>query len=174
VVFTGTFEHSIDDKNRLAVPAEIRSQIRRAAGRGDASGSAGESGEPELSLFVTLGEGQSLSLYTEEAFEQRAAELDQSERDPDEILPYESVFFSLARRVEIDKQGRVRLPDNLLAMAKLSKDVVLLGVKDHLEIRDRQTWQAHVQRVLSEHPELISNPRRLMRRPRVQGDSQGS
>lgn len=113
-------------------------------------------------LFVTLGEGQALCLYTEKGFEQRAAELDHSELEPDQLLAYERLMFSLARRVEIDKQGRVRLPENLIKMAGLNLDVVLIGVKDHLEVRDRQAWHTHVQQMLQLQPHILMNPRRAM------------
>jgi MraZ protein len=156
VVFAGTYEHSVDSKNRVAVPAEIRSQIRRRA--------AVAEGEPVV-FYVTLGEDrQALCLYTEQDFERLAAALDESERDPSEILPYENVYFSLAHRVEMDSAGRIRLPETLLKMTSLGSEIVLLGVKDHLELRDRATWQAHVQRVLSERPEILMNPRRALRR----------
>lgn len=153
MVFTGTYEHSIDAKNRLAVPSEVRSLL---------SVQQGES--QSIHLFVMLGEGQVLCLYTEAGFEQRAAELDHSELDPDQLLAYERLMFSLARRVEVDKQGRVRLPENLLKMAELGPDVVLIGVKDHLEIRDRQAWHTHVQQMLTLQPKILMNPRRAMHR----------
>lgn len=154
MVFTGTYEHAIDTKNRLAIPAEIRGQIQRSVGAGE---------DDAVYLFVTLGEGQTLALYTEEAFEQRAAELDESQLDADELLAYERLLFSLARRVEIDKQGRIRLPDNLLKRTGLPSDVVLLGVKDHLEIRDRAAWRKHVEQIIRQQPDILMNPRRAMR-----------
>ena len=156
MVFTGTYEHSIDAKKRLAIPSEIRSQIQRATGVGE--------GDP-IYLYVLLGDGGFLSLYTEEAFERRAAELDQSELDAEELLEYERLLFSLAKRVEVDKQGRIRLPDHLLKRTGLEADVVLLGVKDHLEVRDRQAWLDHLEAVLSRRPDMLMNPRRAMRRP---------
>ena len=152
MVFTGTYEHTIDAKNRLAIPAEIRSQIRRAAG-------------DSKQLYVTLGEGQALCLYTEQEFERRATQLDESDRAADEILTYETLFYSLARQVEMDKNGRVRLPENLLDMVKLGTEVVLLGVKDHLEIRDRTTWRQYVEQAIAADPRILMNPRRAMRRP---------
>lgn len=153
MVFTGTYEHSIDAKNRLAIPSDVRALLQSRIDR-----------DQSTYLYVTLGEGQALCLYTEEGFEQRAEELDHSELDPDQLLTYERLMFSLARRVELDKQGRVRLPDNLLTKAGLGSDVVLLGVKDHLEVRDRVVWQEHVQQMLELQPQILMNPRRAMGR----------
>ena len=155
MVFTGTYEHTVDSKNRLAIPSDIRHQIQRQMGA--AEGDA-------IYLYVTLGEDQSLSLYTEDGFEQRARELDDSELAPEDLLAYERLLFSMARRVELDKQGRVRLPETLLKQTGLATEVVLLGVKDHLEVRDRQQWQEHVQRMLQDQPQMLMNPRRAMRR----------
>lgn len=153
MVFTGTYEHSIDAKNRLAIPAEVRAQLQTDA----------DHARP-AHLYVTLGEGQALCLYTERSFEKRAEELDHSNLEPDQLLAYERLMFSLARRVELDGQGRVRLPENLLQMAKLKADVVLIGVKDHLEVRDREVWQSHVKHMLELQPQLLMNPRRAMGR----------
>jgi MraZ protein len=155
VVFTGTYEHAIDAKNRLAIPAELRGQIQREAGTGE--------GEP-VQLYVTLTEGRALALYPEAAFEQRARELDNSALEADQLLNYERLLFSLAKRVEIDKQGRVRLPENLMQRTGLGSDVVLLGVKDHLEVRDRQSWLDYVEKMLDQNPDLLMNPRRAMRK----------
>jgi len=117
-----------------------------------------------VQLYVTLTEGQALALYPQDAFEQRARELDDSALDADELLNYERLLFSLARQVEIDKQGRVRLPDNLLKRTGLAGEVVLLGVKDHLEVRDREAWQQYVEQMLSQNSDLLMNPRRAMRK----------
>jgi MraZ protein len=155
LVFTGTYEHTIDAKNRLAIPAEVRALLRRQPQAG---------GEP-LALYVTRGEGQTLCLYTEAGFEQRAAELDKSELETEQLLAYERVMFSLTRRVELDEQGRVRLPDQLLKMVALPQDVVLLGVKDHLEIRGRDAWYQDMNQTLAQQPQLLMNFRRAMRAP---------
>ncbi|MEX0885272.1 MAG: hypothetical protein WD009_02430 [Phycisphaeraceae bacterium] len=154
MVFTGTYEHAIDTKNRLAIPSEIRSQIQREVGTLE-----GEA----VPLYVTLGEQRTLCIYTERDFERRADELDSSQLDAGELLGYERLFFSLARRVELDRQGRVRLPETLLKQTGLGAEVVLLGVKDHLEVHDRQAWTEYVSQVLAEKPEVLMNPRRAMR-----------
>ena len=159
LVFTGTYAHSIDSKKRLAIPSEVRAQLERAAG---------QPSQDPVYLYVTLGEGQALCLYTEQGFEQRATELLQSELEPDPLFSYERLFCSLARLVEIDKQGRIRLPEYLLSKAALSSEVVLIGCNDHMEIRDRAAWNEYVEQALATQPQLM-NPRRAMRPPRAGG-----
>lgn len=154
MVFTGTYDHTIDAKSRLAIPSEIRSQIQREAGTGEGD---------TVYLYVTLGEGKSLSVYTEKGFEKRAEDLDNSQMDPDRLLEYERLFFSVAQRVELDKQGRIRVPEQLLRRTGLGSEVVLLGVKDHIEVRDRATWYAYLEPKLQQEGDALANPRRAMR-----------
>ncbi len=156
LVFTGTYEHTIDSKNRMAIPADIRTAMRKA----------GRSRAGPIVVYATLGEGQSLYVYTARGFEQRAAELIDSQNDPDRLLVYERMWFSLASRVEIDTAGRIRLPESLMQRAKIGREVVLLGVNDHMEIRDRAVWQEYVEQILTEQPQLLMNPRRAISRHR--------
>lgn len=148
MLFTGTYEHTIDAKQRLAIPAEIRNRLDPQ-----------RDGE---AFYAVIGEGPTLCLYTERGFEKRAEELDHSQLDADEVLEYERVLFSLAQRLEVDKQGRVRLPETLLGLADPGKDVVLIGVKDHLEIRSREQWSRQLQEMLQLKPQLLKNPRTVL------------
>ena len=154
MVFTGTYEHSIDAKNRLAIPAEMRVLVQEKPSKGKV--------EP-VSLYVTPAEDRALFIYTVAGFEQRSAELINSDADADQLLVYERVFFSQARRIEMDSAGRIRLPENLLRRAQMGSQVVLLGVNDHIEVRDRQTWYEYVDEVLRQQPQLLMNPRRAVR-----------
>lgn len=149
MLFTGTYEHAIDAKHRLAIPSDIRGRLHP-----DRDGEA---------FYAVIGPGNTLCLYTERGFEKRAEQLDESELPPEDVLEYERMFYSLAQRLELDKQGRVRLPETLLRLTNLGSQVVLLGVKDRLEIRDRDQWQAELQSNLKK-PEMWSNPRQWMRK----------
>ena len=150
VVFTGTYERTVDGKHRLGIPSDLRALL---------AGSAQDDARPVL--YVTLGEGQALYLYTESGYEQRAQELLNTQAD-DQLLDFERLFFSTSSRVEMDKQGRVLLPELLLKWAKIGTDVVLLGANDHMELRDRDTWYAYLEQRLSEQHNQLVNPRRVL------------
>lgn len=155
MVLTGTFEHAIDAQNRLAIPSELRRQIVRSLpkdGRDDES----------VVLYITVGGDGVLLLYTEEMFDRRATQLDSSPQDRDEVLDYEYLFYTQSRMVELDKQGRVRLPVEMLEQTGLSGDVVVLGVKDHIEIRDRGAWQAQFKALMARRSGRPMNPRGLI------------
>ena len=186
MVLSGTFEHAIDAKHRIAIPAEIRAALRSAGrdvevGAVDSvndgkSAAAGRNDDEPLALYVTLGTTEdgagSLWIYRQREFEQLAEDLNQSERDTEDLLQFETVFYSLSHRVEMDRNGRVRLPESLLERSGLTSEVVIIGAKDHLEIRDRAAWAAYVERVLVERHRFVMNPRQAMRRPSRSAESE--
>jgi len=146
LVFTGTYEHTIDTKNRLAIPAEVRSLVQKEVGL--------DADQP-ISLVVTLGQGDSLYLYTELGFELRARELKELSTDRRKLNAFRRVFFSLSQPMELDKQGRALLPAELLRRVGLSGEIVLIGADDHLEVRDRAAWRNEVEQTLGELDDLL-------------------
>ncbi len=148
LLLVGTYEHTIDAKQRLAIPSEIRERLDPKA-----DGTA---------VYAVVCEGPTLCLYTEREFERRSRELDESKWPAEQLLLYEQMFYSMAQRLELDKQGRVRLPEHLLNMVDVGRKVVLIGVKDHLEIHDRKSWNERMGQLLKERPDLLLIPWRVM------------
>ena len=128
-MFLGEYEHSLDDKNRLTLPAKFR----------DAFGDGG---------IVTRGMDGCLVVYTREDWERfvsvRLEGLDTFSREARQITRF---LFSAAAEAEPDKQGRIMLSPALIAHAKLGREVVVAGVRDHVEIWNRATWRAHLEDV---------------------------
>jgi|SRR5215471_1474982 len=125
----GEFDHALDDKNRLAIPARFRQAF--------ADG-----------IVVTRGLDGCLYAYTradwQELVEGRLARVDTLSREGRLIMRH---FFSGAAEAELDRQGRVAIPAALLASAGLQKDVTVAGVYDHLEIWSREAWHRHLEEV---------------------------
>ena len=119
----GEFEHTIDDKSRLTLPARFRSAF--------ADG-----------IVVTRGMDGCLYAYTQAAWddlvERRLAALDPLSQEGRRVQRH---FFSGAIEAELDKQGRVNLPAALIQHAGLGREVVVAGVNDHVEIWDREAWR---------------------------------
>lgn len=155
MVFTGTYEHAIDAKHRLAIPSDIRRDMQRGLGTGEGD---------TVVLYCVLGGPDVLCLYTEPGYQRLAEELRQSGIDPAELLEYEEVFYANSKRIEMDGAGRVRLPEHLLKQTGLSGEVVLAGAGDHLKIRDRAAWRERQDRVLKDRPNLLVNPRMMLGR----------
>ena len=125
----GEFEHTIDDKNRLTLPARFRQAL--AGG-----------------LVVTRGMDGCLYAYSLEAWA-RLVESRLGSLDPlsEEGRKMQRFFFSGAAEATPDKQGRIMLPAALIQHAKLGRDVVVAGVYDHLEIWDRAAWREQMREV---------------------------
>ncbi len=120
----GQHEHSLDDKNRLTLPARLREQL------GDR-------------VVVTAGLDGCLNAYSEAEWERqvlRIRELDPLSRESRMMQRY---FFANAVTGDLDKQGRIVLPASLLEQAGIERDVTVAGVYDHLEIWDRARWREH-------------------------------
>jgi DNA-binding transcriptional regulator/RsmH inhibitor MraZ len=56
----------------------------------------------------------------------------------------------------------VRIPERLLEKAGLTRNVTIIGVKDHMQVHDRDAWNARVEQMIADKPALLSNPRTLM------------
>jgi len=126
--FYGNFEVSIDDKNRILIPSEIRKVIEPS-----------EDGE---AYFGVTGINRKLWLYPEKRYERYALTL-QSELAPEsDALEFDQLSFAMASRLEPDKQGRVLLPEKLIRKAGLGKEVTVVGMRDHVEVWNRADWDA--------------------------------
>jgi len=125
----GAHEHTIDDKNRLTLPAKFRQAF--------ADG-----------VVVTRGLDGCLYAFRrpdwDRLVESRLAALDPLSPEGRRL---ERFFYSGASETELDKQGRVMLPRELIEHAKLGRDVVVAGVHDHLEIWDRAAWRQELAEV---------------------------
>lgn len=127
MLLTGTHPRTLDDKKRLMLPRRVREQLN----------------EPET-LFVTPGPDQCLWLYTQAGLEELAAKLDQAPATDSEARVFRRLYFAQTEAVDVDRSGRILVPERLLQFAGLRHDVVLLGVRDHLELWDAQRWQNYL------------------------------
>ncbi|HEU5216693.1 MAG TPA: division/cell wall cluster transcriptional repressor MraZ [Gaiellaceae bacterium] len=125
----GEYEHTIDDKNRLTLPAKFRRVF-------------------EDGIVVTRGLDGCLHAWPHDAWRQlvdsRLSSLDLLSVQGRRLHRH---FFSGASETAPDKQGRVSIPPALLTHAKLGRDVVVAGVNDHLEIWDRAAWKRELAEV---------------------------
>jgi MraZ protein len=128
-MLVGEFDHTIDEKSRLTLPAKFRQAF--AGG-----------------LVVTRGMDGCLYVFPrdewEASVEARLAGLDPLSKEGRLMQRY---FYSGAAEAEPDKQGRVMVPSALAEHAGLGREVVIAGVRDHLEIWDRTKWREHVREI---------------------------
>jgi len=139
MLLTGSFHRALDDKLRFAIPKPLR----------DALGHPGEA-----VLYLAPGTDGSLALYPQNSFTKLTSRLEHGTSDGRDLVAFTRLFYAQVQRLEIDKQGRIRLPNELAELVGLSKEVVLLGVGDHLEIWDQKTWENYLERTQPHYDDL--------------------
>jgi MraZ protein len=125
----GEHEHTLDDKNRLTLPARFRAAF--AGG-----------------VVLTRGLDGCLFAYPrtdwEHLVESTLASLDPLSKEGRRVQRF---FFSGATEAELDRQGRVMIPAALIKHGGLGRNVVVAGVRDHVEIWDGATWRKELNEV---------------------------
>lgn len=130
-MLVGKFEHSLDTKGRLIMPAKLRESI------GD-------------TFIVTKGLDGCLFAYSKlewKKFEEKLATLPISNKD---ARAFTRFFFAGAIECDIDKQGRFLISNDLRNFASLTKDVVIVGMNSRIEIWSKDLWQSEDEKILDE------------------------
>ncbi len=115
---TGTYEHSIDAKGRLFIPAKLREELG-------------------VTFYLAMGVDACLAIYPQETwnrFTEKFAAMPMSQSKAMRTL------FANAAKCELDSQGRIVIPQKLRKYAGLDKDTVIIGVNDRAEIWAAETW----------------------------------
>jgi MraZ protein len=125
----GEYEHALDDKNRVTLPARFRQAF--------ADG-----------VFVARGIDPCLLVYPPDGWsrfvEGQMAGLNPFSREARQMSRY---LFAGAAETELDRQGRIMLPPPLIEHAKLRREVVVAGVRDHLELWEPSAWRREIDEV---------------------------
>lgn len=123
-MFMGEYQHTIDSKGRLIIPAKFREQLGQR-------------------FVITKGLDNCLFAYPYDewkVFEEKLRALPTTSRDARKFVRF---FFSGATECEIDSQGRVLIPPTLREYGDLIKDVVSIGVSTRVEIWNKQNWESY-------------------------------
>lgn len=117
---TGEYEHTLDSKGRLSIPARLREELGNV-------------------FYVTLSMDKCLSAYSAESW--------QNFSDKVNAMPYVKQhkmrpLFAYAAKCELDAQGRILIPQNLRDFAGLTKNVTVVGCNNHAEFWDSDNWNA--------------------------------
>lgn len=139
-VFIGEHPLTIDDKNRMLVPAEVRKSMER-----DRDGEG---------FYLIIGQNLRPWLYAERYYEALLAREEQALSPEAEVRPDSKTLdnwqktFALASRVGWDKQGRILLPELTLRRTGTEREITLIGVRNHLELWNRGDWEIRFKQLL--------------------------
>lgn len=126
-MFLGQYRHTIDDKGRLIVPARFRELMDDGA-------------------YITQGFDRNLMVLTADAFEMVSQRVNRMSLTDETARQLRRLIFATADRVELDKTGRIRVPQFLMDVAGLVGEAMVVGVGDYFEIWAPDYWtrQAHL------------------------------
>lgn len=123
-MFIGQYRHNLDAKNRIIVPAKFRDGLGEA-------------------FVVTKGLDGCLSIYTADKWAEMIGRLERIPATKREARQYLRSLTSKAVECSLDNQGRIQLPQFLIATAAIRKGCVVVGVADHVEIWPEETWDSY-------------------------------
>ena len=124
LMFIGEYNHNLDTKGRMAIPAKFRNLLKKGA-------------------VVTKGLDICLFLYPKEKWEEMAQKFAELPISQSKARAFARHLLAGAVQVEFDNQGRITLPDYLRQFAGLKKKVIVAGLYDRLEIWDETNWNKY-------------------------------
>ena len=140
MAFTGTFEHTLDAKNRLTIPSKFRAELSKGVYLSRAI-------ENVISLYPT----ETYTAMTDQALAHFTNPLSVQARETRRLL------FGTAQETELDSAGRVMLTPRFLEHAGIGREVVITGVGDCLEIWDRSAWADYDTGLTQRAPDLTES-----------------
>ena len=123
-MFIGEYQHAIDPKKRLAVPSKFRVELKNK-------------------VVVTRGLDKCLFIYPMKVWQELAEKLGSIPVGESATRSFVRLMLAGATDVEIDKQGRVLIPDYLKEYASLNRNVIIAGIYNRLEIWDELKWNEY-------------------------------
>lgn len=123
-MFIGEYQHALDVKNRMIIPSKFREGLG-------------------LAFVITKGLDGCLYAYTLEEWKKLEEKLKALPLTSKDARAFVRFFFSGAAEIEIDKQGRALIPQNLIEYANINKDIVSIGVSTRLEIWSKERWDEY-------------------------------
>lgn len=147
---TGSYERSLDEKLRLAVPKRLRDEFQ----------------EGEItSLYAAPGVDRCIALFSPNGFQKFAQKLEQQPAYRTDVLSYARLFYSQSEKLDLDSQGRVRIPERLAKHVGLQREVMLIGVNDRAEVWDKDVWNGYFSRL---SPDMDAMATRVLGTPENQ------
>ncbi len=136
-MFMGEYHHNIDDKGRIVLPRDFR--------------------KTDEKIVVTRGLEQCLYLYTMEEWEKVVSKLNKLPFTKKDARTFMRSFFAGATVCEFDKNGRINITSPLVGYAGLTKECVIIGVNDRIEIWDEVLFNKFMNENASKMESIAEN-----------------
>lgn len=137
-MFLGEYQHSLDSKGRITIPAKFRDELG-------------------MKFVATKGLENCIFLYPLEEWKRIEEKLHSLPFTRADVRSFARFFFSGAAELETDKQGRTLIPNNLREYADIDKDMIVIGVGARVEIWSSQKWADYTETAASSYEALAEN-----------------
>jgi MraZ protein len=148
MLLTGEYNHTLDSKGRVLISNKLRNQIDQE-----------ESGN---NFYLVPGPNGILCLYPEKYFERIIQAGAPQTIAPDEAVAFERISYSQASKIELDNQGRLLLNEKLRKRAGLKEDITLVGVRDHIELWNSQSWEQYLEDHIPQYQKQMTQARQVV------------
>ena len=123
-MFFGSFAHSLDENGRLMIPRKMRDELG-------------------FKVYIMKGFDGSLSIFTVERYQKLVEEYNKLSFTQQRNRDYLRAQFATTYEIDVDKLGRLQLPTALLNKFNISRNVIVLGIGDHIEIWDAKKYEEY-------------------------------
>ena len=140
-MFFGSFAHTLDEKGRLMIPRKMREELG-------------------YKVYIMKGLDGPLSIFTEQGFAKLNEKYNRLPFSQSKIRDYLRAQFASTYEMDVDKLGRVQIPTALLNKFNFSRNVIVLGIGDHIEIWDAKKYEEYENGIMNDfekNAEAINN-----------------
>ena len=137
-MFIGEYSHNIDAKGRLIIPSKFREELHS-------------------SFILNRGFDGCLTIYSINQWEKLIEEINKLPETKKDARKYSRALTANASECTLDNQGRILIPANLLRIANITKECVIVGANNHVEIWDKATWDAYLDEANKNFEDVAEN-----------------
>ena len=138
-ILTGSYNHTVDAKNRIRIPAKLKDDILGKVEKVSES----EDEQKKFSLVFHTGTDGCIAVYTQEGLNKICASFTDIKQSDFEKARAVRQYLSTFETVESDPQGRMVIPPQFKNYAKIKKDIVICGNVDHIEIWAKEVYDEY-------------------------------
>ena len=137
-MFIGEYQHNLDAKGRIIIPSRFRDELHST-------------------FILTRGLDGCLTIYSLDQWDKMFEEVNKLPTTKKAARQYIRMLTSTASECTLDNQGRIQIPTFLSKPVNISKECVVIGANDHIEIWDKQTWENYYQDASDSFEEVAEN-----------------
>lgn len=137
-MFIGEYSHNLDAKARLIIPSKFREELHST-------------------FILNRGFDGCLTIYSLEQWEKLIEEINKLPETRKDARKYSRALTANASECTLDNQGRILIPANLMKIANITKECVIVGANNHVEIWDKATWEAYLDEANKDFEDVAEN-----------------